>query len=168
MNSMTQADDVHSTPPTNTSATTLPAGLKSVQDSFYRLILARAQLRGGTSGTPPVQPAGFFAMLIELHTNARLFAPDNVAPPMLVSCRNVQRDLVGNTHGARHIERRSDRGYVSDRAINTVAVELNRSGLKYAMSKWCTALLHAAALKQIFKSPVNDDRGITRENKAIW
>jgi hypothetical protein len=83
MNSMTQADDV----PTNTSATTLPAGL----------ILARAQVRGALREPRRFNRQVSFAMLIELHTNARLFAPDNVALPMLVSRRNVQRDFVGNT-----------------------------------------------------------------------
>ena len=79
-------------------------------------------------------------------TDALFLAPDNVAMLAHLSGQNVQRDLVGNANRDRNLESSSDRGPVANRAIDTGAVELNRSGFEYSLSWFCTSLMHCAAL----------------------
>jgi hypothetical protein len=79
----------------------------------------------------PVAPAG---PLIERDSDPLFLAPDNVAMLALLAGDNIQHDLVGNAYGAGHVQRRSDRGKVADGAIDTAAVELDRSDLEDSLA----------------------------------
>jgi hypothetical protein len=75
---------------------------------------------------------------------------------------------MGNANRARHVERCSGRGDVSNCAIDAAAVELNRSGFENPLSRSCAAVFHAAALNQRSKDRVNGDRETWEKRKTIW
>src|SRR6266481_8246121 len=72
-----------------------------------------------------------------------------------LAAADVQRDLVGNGQGAHNLEGGSGGGDVADGAIDSDAVELNRTGLEYAFPRLCTSLIHPITLNEKFKSRVN-------------
>jgi hypothetical protein len=87
----------------------------------------------------------FLARLIsEGHANPPFLAPDDMAILTFVAAQDVQRDFVRNPHRARDVERCSYRGYIANGAIDPAAVELDRSGFQNTLSRFCTALFHAA------------------------
>jgi hypothetical protein len=61
---------------------------------------------------------------------------------------------MGDACGARNVQPRSGWRHIADRAIDAAAVELNRSGLEYPLSRRCTSL-HPATLKSNSKNRVN-------------
>jgi hypothetical protein len=69
---------------------------------------------------------------------------------------DVERDLVGNGQGAHNLKGGSGGGDIADGAIDSYAVELNRSGLEYALPRLCTSLMHPIVLNEKFKSRMND------------
>jgi hypothetical protein len=85
--------------------------------------------------------------LCESHADPRLPAPDNEAMLALLAGDNIQCDFVGYAYGARHVQRRSRRGHVTDGAIDPAAVELNRSGLEDPLPLFCASLFHCPAFK---------------------
>ena len=80
--------------------------------------------------------------LTERYADTLFLAPDNVAMLAYLAGPDVQRDLVGNGQGAHNLEGGSGGGDVADGAIDSDAVELNRSGLEYAFPRLCTSLIH--------------------------
>jgi hypothetical protein len=75
--------------------------------------------------------------------------------PVYLAAADAQGDLVGNARWARNLEAGADGGDVSNDAIDSRAVELNSSGLEYALPRECTSLNHPVDLRQKFKSRVN-------------
>ena len=84
-------------------------------------------------------------MLAERHPDALLPAPDDVAVLARLAAHDIQRDLVGNADRARNLDTGSDRGDVANGARDRGAVELDRSGLEYALPRLCTSLIHSIA-----------------------
>ena len=80
------------------------------------------------------------------HADAPLLAPDNVALLTRIAGQYIQRDFVWDARGASNFERRPRRGYVANRAIDSPAVELDRSGLEYPLPRLCASLIHSIAL----------------------
>jgi hypothetical protein len=87
------------------------------------------------------------SLISEDHAKPLFIAPDDVAMMPFTAADNVQRDFVRNASRARYVECRADWGYVANCAIDTAAVELDRSGFENALSRLCAALFHAAASK---------------------
>lgn len=81
---------------------------------------------------------------------------------------DVQHDLVRNAMRSRDIDRRSARRDVSNDAIDSGAIELNRSGLENSLS-WCrTSLFHAASFSQRSENQVNGDIQTSPYRATIW
>jgi hypothetical protein len=78
----------------------------------------------------------------EDYANPLFFAPDDTATLTFIAAQDVQRDFVGNHNRTSYVERRSDRGHVTNYAIDATAVELNRSGLKDPFPLCCAPLIH--------------------------
>ncbi len=68
--------------------------------------------------------------------------------PAHLAAADIQRDLVGNARRARNLEAGADGGEVANDAIDSRAVELNGSGLEYALPRECTSLNHSMDLRQ--------------------
>ena len=68
-------------------------------------------------------------LISERHANSFFLAPDDMAMLAFAAADDIQRDFMRNPHGGRDLERRPDRRHVANRAIDTAAVELDRSGL---------------------------------------
>ena len=79
-------------------------------------------------------------------TNPMLLAPDNAAILTRMAAEDFKRELVGNTYGGRHFKRCPDRGDVSNGAIDSAAIELNRSGLENPLPYCCAPLFHSASV----------------------
>src|SRR5258705_2039649 len=108
--------------------------------SFCLSMISAQTLRVCREGKPvPTFPDH---ALTERYADALFLAPDNVAMLAYLAGPDVQRDLVGNGQGAHNLEGGSGGGDVADGAIDSDAVELNRSGLEYAFPRLCTSLIH--------------------------
>ena len=66
----------------------------------------------------------------EQDADAPFASPDHVSMLPRLAGHNVQGDLMRNTSGTHNVERRTTRREVTNSAINTGAIELNRSGLQ--------------------------------------
>ena len=87
-------------------------------------------------------------MLTERYADTLFLAPDNVAMLAYLAGPDVQRDLVGNGERAHNLKGGAGGGDVADGAINSYAVELNRTGLEYAFPRLCTSLIHPTVLNE--------------------
>jgi hypothetical protein len=97
------------------------------------------------SGFPPVaQPR---LSLIEGNTNSFLLAPDHVAMMTDAATENVERDLMRYAHRTCDLKRGTTFGNVANRAFDTAAVELNRSGFEDALSGYGASFVHSASLR---------------------
>jgi hypothetical protein len=85
-------------------------------------------------------------LISEDYANPLFLAPDDTAILTFIAAGDVQPDFVRNANRTRHVERCSDPGYVANGAIDTAAVELNRSGLEDSPSWCCAPLDHPAIL----------------------
>ena len=85
--------------------------------------------------------------LTERDPDALLRAPDDVAVLARLAAHDIQRNLVGNPHGARNLETGSDRRDVANGASDRCAVELDGSGLEYALPRLCSSLIHSIAFE---------------------
>jgi hypothetical protein len=84
--------------------------------------------------------------LIELYADPPLTAPDDLA--RLVASIDNQRKMLEDSDRGAHVQRRADRRYVADHAVDRAAAELDCSGFQDAMSKGCTALPHGFSLNE--------------------
>lgn len=82
----------------------------------------------------------------ERDANSFFLPPDNVAIATDAGVQNVERDFVRYTCRAYDLKTSSDLGEVANRAINTGAIELNRSGLENTMSGHSASIVHALIL----------------------
>jgi hypothetical protein len=86
-------------------------------------------------------------ILTEDHADPLFLAPDDMAILTFVTAHDVQRDFAGNPDRARDVERCPCRRHIANGAIDAAAVELDRSGFQNTLSRFGTALFHAAASK---------------------
>jgi hypothetical protein len=86
--------------------------------------------------------------LTERDAEPLFLAPHDVGMPAYLAAADAQRDLVGNACRARNLEAGADGGDVANDAIDSRAVELNGSGLEYALPQECASLMHSIDLRQ--------------------
>jgi hypothetical protein len=86
--------------------------------------------------------------LTERDADPLFLAPHDVAMPAYLAAADAQRDLVGNACRARNLEAGADGGDVANDTIDSRAVELDGSGLEYALPRKCTSLIHSIYLRQ--------------------
>ena len=96
------------------------------------------------------------------HADAPLLAPDDVALLTRVAGQHIQRDFVWDARGAGNFERRSHRGYVANRAVDSPAVELDRSGLENTLPLVGPSLFHVPGLGRKSENLAN------RNIKTSW
>jgi hypothetical protein len=96
------------------------------------------------------------------HADASLLAPDDVALLTRIAGQHIQRDFVWDARGAGNFERRSHRGYVANRAVDSPAVELDRSGLENTLPPVGSSLLHASGLDR------KSEKAANRNIKISW
>jgi hypothetical protein len=89
------------------------------------------------------------------HADPPLLAPDDVALLTRIAGRYIQRDFVWDARGASNFERGSRRGYVANGAIDSPAVELDRSGLENTLPLVGSSLLHASGLARKSENRAN-------------
>jgi hypothetical protein len=93
--------------------------------------------------------------LIEHHANSFLFAPDNVAEAIQMVGVYNEIELAGNTDRTNHFEGRAGGRQVADGAADAAAAEFYRAGLKHALSKRNSVLIHRLELDPNLKNSVN-------------
>jgi hypothetical protein len=62
-----------------------------------------------------------------------LFTPDNAATLAHIAGRDIEREAVRND-GVVYVKPSSNHGQISDHAVDSGAIELNRSGLENPLS----------------------------------
>jgi hypothetical protein len=122
---------------------------------------------GLLSEGPIDKPVSPDFLLTERYADTLFLAPDNVAMLAYFAGPDVQRDLVRNGEGADDLEGSSGGGDVANGAIDSDAVELNRSGLEYAFPRLRTSLIHPITLNEKFKSRVNERAETTDHPKRF-
>jgi hypothetical protein len=100
----------------------------------------------GSTNRPVKQTAAF--SLTERDAEPLFLAPHDVGMPAYLAAADGQGDLVGNARRARNLEAGADGGEVANDAIDSRAVELNGSGLEYALPQECASLMHSIDLRQ--------------------
>jgi hypothetical protein len=63
-----------------------------------------------------------------------LVTPDNAATLADIACRDLEREVMRNDGRVADVKPGSNRGQISDHAVDSGAVELNRSGLENPLS----------------------------------
>ncbi len=104
-------------------------------------------MRSEGSMNQPVNKRRAFS-LTERDADPLFLAPHDVGMPAYLAAADAQRDLVGNACRARNLEAGADGGDVANDAIDSRAVELDGSGLEYALPRDCTSLIHSIDLRQ--------------------
>jgi len=100
----------------------------------------------GSMNRPVNQRRAF--LLTERDADPLFLAPHDIGVPAHLAAADGQRDLVRNALRARNLEAGADGGDVANNALDARAVELDRSGLEYALPRECTSLAHAIDLRQ--------------------
>jgi hypothetical protein len=87
-----------------------------------------AQTRGAGGSIPFETDRS--ALSCESHADPFFLAPNDVTMVADIAGHDVQRDLMGDSHRARDLKGSPGPGHIANGAIDSGAIELNRSGLE--------------------------------------